>query len=316
MTRILVVDDEPQILRALRVNLLARSYDVLTASADRQALDAAAREHPDLIVLDLGLPDMDGVDVILELRRWTPVPILILSGRLNSKEKIRALDAGADDSVTKPFNVDELAARVRAVTRRHGGVELAPMVALGSVNVDLAHRRVTRPASDGKSDRTDLRLTRTEWHLLEILLRNPAGSSPNANSSATSAGRTTPTSPTTHASTWPSCAASSKKIRPAPGTCSPSQEWATATSRRRTDLGAWLPPRRLPHNPIAGSRPSTRRVRHPGAAILTELRRTGERAQRPECAEADRPGHPPSIAGAGATRRSGPRLRLWRARST
>jgi two-component system, OmpR family, KDP operon response regulator KdpE len=172
VTRVLVVDDEPQILRALRVNLAARSYKVLTASTGRQALDAAAREHPDLIVLDLGLPDMEGIDVIRELRRWSPVPILILSGRLNSSEKIRALDAGADDYVTKPFNVDELAARVRAVTRR-GAIGHTPVVQLATARVDLANRRVTRGATDGNGRPDDIRLTRTEWQLLEILLRSP-----------------------------------------------------------------------------------------------------------------------------------------------
>ena len=172
MTRVLVVDDEPQIVRALRVNLTARSYDVVTATTGRQALDAAAHEQPDLIVLDLGLPDIDGVEVIRQLRAWSRVPILILSGRLNSDEKIRALDAGADDYVTKPFNVDELAARVRAVTRRHSG-EPAPSVQLGKITVDLINHRVNRqgPNHDGQSE--DIRLTRTEWQLLEILLRNP-----------------------------------------------------------------------------------------------------------------------------------------------
>jgi two-component system KDP operon response regulator KdpE len=173
MTRVLVVDDEPQILRALRVNLAARSYQVVTAGTGKQALDVAAREHPDLIVLDLGLPDMDGVDVIRELRIWSPVPIVILSGRLNSSEKIRALDAGADDYVTKPFNVDELAARVRAVTRRRSATEHLPIVRLGSVRVDLTKRKVARESGDSQSERADVRLTRTEWQLLDILLRNP-----------------------------------------------------------------------------------------------------------------------------------------------
>jgi two-component system KDP operon response regulator KdpE len=173
MTRVLVVDDEPQILRALRVNLAARSYQVVTAGTGKQALDVAAREHPDLIVLDLGLPDMDGVDVIRELRTWSPVPIVILSGRLNSSEKIRALDAGADDYVTKPFNVDELAARVRAVTRRRSATEHLPIVRLGSVRVDLTKRKVARESGDSQSERADVRLTRTEWQLLDILLRNP-----------------------------------------------------------------------------------------------------------------------------------------------
>jgi two-component system KDP operon response regulator KdpE len=180
MTRVLVVDDEPQIVRALRVNLHARSYDVSTATTGRQALDAAAREHPDLIVLDLGLPDLDGVDVIRSLREWSSVPILILSGRLNSGEKIRALDAGADDNVTKPFNVDELVARVRAVTRRSTVGEAAPVVTAGGVVIDLQAHRVTRADSNGTGggdadadEPAEVRLTPTEWHLLELLVRNP-----------------------------------------------------------------------------------------------------------------------------------------------
>jgi two-component system, OmpR family, KDP operon response regulator KdpE len=107
MTRVLVVDDEPQILRALRINLHARQYDVVTAGTGRGALDAASDAHPDLVILDLGLPDMDGVDVIRSLRKWTQVPIVILSGRMNSAAKVDALDAGADDYVTKPFSVAE-----------------------------------------------------------------------------------------------------------------------------------------------------------------------------------------------------------------
>jgi len=172
MTRVLVVDDEPQIVRALRVNLLARSYEVVTATNGRQALDAAAREHPDLVVLDLGLPDLDGVDVVRALREWSKVPILILSGRLNSGEKIRALDAGADDYVTKPFNVDELVARVRAVTRRTAADEPAPVVRVGGVVVDLQVHRVTRTGSTS-DEPAEVRLTPTEWQLLEILVRNP-----------------------------------------------------------------------------------------------------------------------------------------------
>ncbi|MGH3340885.1 MAG: response regulator, partial [Propionibacteriaceae bacterium] len=112
MTRVLVVDDEPQILRALRINLHARHYDVVTAGSGRAALDAAADAHPDLVILDLGLPDIDGVDVIRSLRKWTQVPIVILSGRMNSAAKVDALDAGADDYVTKPFSVEELLARI------------------------------------------------------------------------------------------------------------------------------------------------------------------------------------------------------------
>ncbi|HWC34549.1 MAG TPA: response regulator [Mycobacteriales bacterium] len=170
MTKVLVVDDEPQILRALRVNLSARSYDVSTATTGRQALDAAAKERPDLIVLDLGLPDIDGIDVIQAIRGWSNTPIVILSGRLNSDEKIRALDAGADDYVTKPFNVDELVARVRAVTRRAGG-DATTVVQIGDVTVDLQAHRVSKAGADGTA--AEVRLTPTEWHLLEILVRNP-----------------------------------------------------------------------------------------------------------------------------------------------
>ncbi|HVS67122.1 MAG TPA: response regulator [Mycobacteriales bacterium] len=170
MIRVLVVDDEPQILRALRVNLSARSYDVYTAATGRQALDVAAQQRPDLIVLDLGLPDMDGVDVIHAIRDRSNTPIVILSGRLNSNEKIRALDAGADDYVTKPFNVDELVARVRAVARRAGG-DAPVVVHIGAVTVDLQAHRITKDGEDGAP--AEVRLTPTEWHLLEILVRNP-----------------------------------------------------------------------------------------------------------------------------------------------
>jgi two-component system KDP operon response regulator KdpE len=166
VTTVLVVDDEPQILRALRINLAARSYDVVTAATAREALDAAARHHPDVVLLDLGLPDLDGVEVVRGLRGWTDVPIIILSGRSQSIAKVQALDAGADDYVTKPFNVDELVARVRAVTRRASGGEEPPIVEVGDAVVDLQDHRVTKAG-------VDVRLTPTEWQLLEILVRNP-----------------------------------------------------------------------------------------------------------------------------------------------
>lgn len=166
MTRVLVVDDEPQILRALRVNLRARDYEVITAATGKQALDAAAQRHPDIVVLDLGLPDMDGVDVIRGLRGWTQVPIVILSGRSQSVAKVHALDAGADDYVTKPFNVDELLARIRAVSRRTAVADEAPVVTFGAITIDLRAHRVSQSG-------TDVRLTPTEWQLLEILVRNP-----------------------------------------------------------------------------------------------------------------------------------------------
>jgi two-component system KDP operon response regulator KdpE len=215
MTRVLVVDDEPQILRALRINLRARRYEVTTAANGAQALDEAAAHPPDLVILDLGLPDMDGVDVIGGLRGWTAVPIIVLSGRADSTDKVEALDAGADDYVTKPFGMDELLARMRAAVRRTPAAETPPRVRLGDLVIDLAAKRVIRQPSapageeaaathaapvaagapgeaglgEGGSrirseERTtaigadpqpegDIRLTPTEWHLLEVLLRNP-----------------------------------------------------------------------------------------------------------------------------------------------
>ena len=167
MTRVLVVDDEPQILRALRINLLARQYRVVTAATGAEALRAAAADHPDLVVLDLGLPDMDGVEVVRSLRAWTPVPIVVLSGRMHSAAKVDALDAGADDYVTKPFNVEELLARIRAVSRRVGPQEDAEPVQLGRWTVDLVDRTVA--STDGGR----VHLTPTEWQLLDVLLRNP-----------------------------------------------------------------------------------------------------------------------------------------------
>ena len=219
MTRVLVVDDEPQILRALRINLRARHYEVATAATGAQALEYAGAHPPDLVILDLGLPDMDGVDVIGGLRGWTAVPIIVLSGRADSTDKVEALDAGADDYVTKPFGMDELLARMRAAVRRTPAAEAPPRVQLGDLTIDLAAKRVIRQAEDGMEARSgeevrsgeearsgadaraddegavavagvgrnrseaaagadpqpdgDIRLTPTEWHLLEVMLRNP-----------------------------------------------------------------------------------------------------------------------------------------------
>ncbi|MEU4408232.1 response regulator [Streptosporangium sp. NPDC023963] len=164
MTRILVVDDEPQLLRALRINLAARGYEVAVAGDGAAALRQAADRHPDLVVLDLGLPDMDGVEVIHGLRGWTTVPIIVLSGRAEGRDKVEALDAGADDYVIKPFGVDELLARIRAVSRRASVTEEEPArFVIGGHEVDLA----------GKTVSGGVRLTPTEWRLLEILVRNP-----------------------------------------------------------------------------------------------------------------------------------------------
>ena len=166
MTRVLVIDDEPQILRALRINLRARQYEVFTAQTGAQALAEAAHHPPDLVILDLGLPDLDGVEVIGGLRGWTDAPIIVLSGRADSTDKVEALDAGADDYVTKPFGMDELLARMRAVTRRSAAEVSEPQVSLGDITIDLAAKRVIRCEKD-------VRLTPTEWHLLEVLLRHP-----------------------------------------------------------------------------------------------------------------------------------------------
>ncbi|GAA2818674.1 response regulator [Kribbella solani] len=167
MTRVLVVDDEPQIVRALQINLKARGYEVHLAGTGTAALKVAAQHPPELVILDLGLPDFDGVDVIRGLRGWTDAPILVLSGRIDQTDKVEALDAGADDYVTKPFGIDELLARMRAVLRRSNVAQDQPVVTVGGAVVDLAAKRVT--LANGE----DIRLTPTEWHLLEVLLRNP-----------------------------------------------------------------------------------------------------------------------------------------------
>ena len=166
VARVLVVDDEPQLLRALRINLAARRYQVDTADDGESALRTAAARPPDLVVLDLGLPDLDGVDVIRALRGWTEVPIIVLSGRAGSADKVHALDAGADDYVTKPFSLDELLARIRAVTRRSGRVE-PPTVTVGRHRIDLGDHTVVTDGGDPPH------LTRTEWQLLEILAAHP-----------------------------------------------------------------------------------------------------------------------------------------------
>jgi len=166
MTRVLVVDDEPQILRGLGTNLRARGYDVETAPDGEQALEVAARTHPDVVILDLGLPGIDGVDVIRGLRAWTATPIIVLSARDQEQDKVEALDAGADDYVSKPFGMDELLARLRAAERRVTPGDEDAVAVTDDFRVDLAAKRVS--GSDG-----DIRLTPTEWHLVEILIRHP-----------------------------------------------------------------------------------------------------------------------------------------------
>ncbi|MET3567691.1 two-component system KDP operon response regulator KdpE [Leifsonia sp. 563] len=168
--KILIADDDPQILRALRILLTARGYQVLTARSGAEALSVAVDQHPELVMLDLGMPELNGIEVIEGLRGWSSVPILVVSGRTGSADKVDALDAGADDYVTKPFAADELLARIRALTRRQGTTADEPVITFGDVTVDLAARQVTRRDGDGTHP---VRLTPTEWQILEVLLRNP-----------------------------------------------------------------------------------------------------------------------------------------------
>jgi two-component system KDP operon response regulator KdpE len=166
MTRVLIVDDDTQLLRALSINLRARNYEVDVAPDGRTALATAARYSPNLVILDLGLPDIDGVEVVHSLRGWSTVPIVVLSARGAQAEKVTALDAGADDYVTKPFGMDELLARIRSALRRATPADTVAVISTEAFTIDLASKRLT--TADG-----EVRLTPTEWHLLEILVRNP-----------------------------------------------------------------------------------------------------------------------------------------------
>jgi two-component system KDP operon response regulator KdpE len=174
--RVLVVEDQPQLLRALRINLRARQYEVLTASTGREALTAAAASPPDAMILDLGLPDVDGTDVIVAFRGWSQAPIIVLSGRTSPGDKIGALDAGADDYVTKPFAMGELLARLRAALRRDeaAGVAAGPVATVGRWAIDLsAHTVRGSVVRTDPADSPAPRLTPTEWRLLGVLLRRP-----------------------------------------------------------------------------------------------------------------------------------------------
>ncbi len=166
MTTVLIVDDEPQLLRALQINLRTHGYRPVTAADGASALAAASEHRSDLVILDLGLPDMDGVQVIAGLRAWTQVPILVLSARHGPEDKVEALDAGADDYVTKPFGLDELLARLRAAERRSAGVPGTPVVTTADFTLDLAARKAERAGDP-------VRLTPTEWKIVELLVRNP-----------------------------------------------------------------------------------------------------------------------------------------------
>ncbi len=164
-----MVDDEPQLVRALTINLRARNYEVHSAATAAVALQVAAKHPPDVVLLDLGLPDMDGTEVIAGLRGWSNAAVIVLSGRTGGASKVEALDAGADDYVTKPFGMDELMARIRAVARRVSGEPQSgePQVTIGEHTVDLSARRVQAALG------AEVRLTKTEWELLERLIRHP-----------------------------------------------------------------------------------------------------------------------------------------------
>jgi two-component system KDP operon response regulator KdpE len=166
VTKILVIDDEERFLRALAISLRARGYEVDTATTGEEGLQLAAHGHPDVIVLDLGLPGIDGLDVLRGLRGWTTVPVIVLSARHGEPTKVEALDAGADDYVTKPFGMDELLARLRAAMRRATPAADEPVVATGDFTLDLAAKQATQP------DGAVIRLTPTEWGVVEVLVRN------------------------------------------------------------------------------------------------------------------------------------------------
>jgi two-component system KDP operon response regulator KdpE len=166
VSTVLVVDDDAALVRALTINLKAHGYSVHAAATGAGALRLAASDPPAAVVLDLGLPDMDGSEVIAGLRGWTAVPILVLSAREQSREKVAALDAGADDYVVKPFGMDELLARLRAALRRGAPVPEQPTIITDDFTIDLTAGRVTAAGHD-------VRLTPTEWHLLEVLARHP-----------------------------------------------------------------------------------------------------------------------------------------------
>jgi two-component system KDP operon response regulator KdpE len=167
MTRVLVIDDDRQLLRALRINLSVRGYEVVTAATGSGALRAAAEQHPDVVILDLGLPDISGIEVLAGLRGWMTAPVIVLSARTDSADKVEALDAGADDYITKPFGMDELLARLRAAVRRAAAATDAdePVVETKSFTVDLSAKKVIK-------DGHEVHLTPTEWGMLEMLVRN------------------------------------------------------------------------------------------------------------------------------------------------
>lgn len=168
--RILIADDDPQIVRALRITLAAKGYEVITAANGSEAISTAIDEHPDIVMLDLGMPELDGIAVIQAIRGWSSAPILVVSGRTGAADKVEALDAGADDYVTKPFSVAELLARLRVMSRRVASEDAQPVTVLGELTIDLPARQVLRRVNGSAQP---VRLTPTEWQVLEVLVKNP-----------------------------------------------------------------------------------------------------------------------------------------------
>jgi two-component system KDP operon response regulator KdpE len=224
MTRVLLVDDDVPLGRALGINMKARGMEVEIATTGQAALDLVARFRPDVVILDLGLPDLDGIEVLQGIRGWNRVPVVVLSARASSEEKVTALDAGADDYVTKPFEMNELLARVRAALRR-GETAIdrsSPQsITTASFEIDLAAGLVTR-------DGSQVRLTPTEYHLIEVLARNSAAASCHSSSCSRRSGdRATRRRPITCVSTWPNSGESLSPIPLTRSTSSPNQGSAT-----------------------------------------------------------------------------------------
>jgi len=214
VTRVLVIDDEPQILRALRINLSVRGYDVSVAATGAEALKSAAEHKPDVVILDLGLPDMSGIDVLAGLRGWLTAPVIVLSARTDSMDKVEALDAGADDYVTKPFGMDEFLARLRAAVRRGAAASETdePVVETSSFTVDLAAKRVTRSG-------VEVHLTPTEWGCWRCWCATAASSWAARSCSKRCGVRPMPRRPTIYGCISRNCAASSRSTRHTPNTC-------------------------------------------------------------------------------------------------
>ena len=223
MSLILVVEDEPGLRKALGINLRARGYEVALAEDGRSALAAASQHPPDAVILDLGLPDMDGTEVIEGLRGWSKAPIVVLSARSEEPDKVVVLDAGADDYVTKPFGMDELLARLRAALRRGTGSEELPAVETESFTVDLAAKQVL------DQDGVPIRLTPTEWNVLEVLVRNEGKLVSQRQLLQEVWGPQYETERTTSACTSRSFAGSWSTIRRSLGTCSPNRASATGS---------------------------------------------------------------------------------------